>query len=72
MKPIRCAWCGQEFMPTNSDDDAMAECEQYFGKVRPDEISVICDICFQKIHPENHPHKVEEAVAENIRERKTP
>lgn len=47
----------------------MAECRQYFGSARREETVVICDDCFKKMHPENHPHLVEQAVAEVLRQR---
>lgn len=65
-----CAMCGGEFNEGWSKEEAAAECRELFGDLRPEECDVVCDDCFQKIHPENHPHEVEEAVVQTLHERK--
>lgn len=66
---FRCVMCGEVFDKVWSDEEAAAECVQHFGHLEPAEIAVVCDECFQRIHPENHLREAEEAMAETIRQR---
>ena len=56
-----CAMCGGEFEKGWSDDEAMAECESYFGNVTDMPLSIVCDDCYQIIHPAKHPAEVAKA-----------
>jgi hypothetical protein len=66
----QCAMCKGVFDEGWSDEEAMAETHQLFGKsFTPEECDVICDDCFNKIHPEKYPLETEQAVADQIRAR---
>ena len=56
-----CEMCGGRFGKTWTDDEVLAECEQYFGVVAPEDRVVVCDDCYQAIHPANHPTEVVKA-----------
>jgi hypothetical protein len=53
-----CAMCGETYEKTWSDEEAIAEMNQYFGDVPVEDCDVVCDDCFQKIHPKDHPEEV--------------
>jgi hypothetical protein len=59
-----CAMCGEKFFAAGTREEAMAELEYYFGSVPEREIEVICDPCYEKIHPADHPEEVERAKRE--------
>jgi uncharacterized protein with PIN domain len=65
----RCAMCEGVFGKGQSDEEALAETTRTFGQIKPEELAVICDGCYHKINPEDHPHRVEESVADTIRAR---
>ena len=68
---FRCAVCGGIFEKAWTDEEKVAEFQSYFGhSMRPEECATVCDDCYNKMHPANHPHEVEAAVAETLRERK--
>lgn len=60
----KCVACGGVFEKTWSDEEALAEMVGYFGEVPEHEQVVVCDDCFQAMHPEDHPERVAEAKAE--------
>ncbi len=67
----KCAMCGGVFEKGWTDEEANAEMKGFFGQsMQASECAVICDDCFQKIHPDTHPREVEEAVAEHAEARK--
>lgn len=56
----KCAMCGGVFGKTWTDEEALVETEEYFGKGWKQEyLDVVCDDCFNKIHPAEHPVEVE-------------
>ena len=55
-----CARCGQTFTKARTDDECRAELESFFGFVPEDDIAIICDDCFQEIHPSKFPDVVDE------------
>lgn len=61
---ITCAQCQKVFQSSWSDEEAKKEAEEIFGK-HPDDWNdeqvVICDDCFQRMHPLNHPDFLEES-----------
>ena len=59
-KTYACARCGQTFGKTRTDDECRAEMESHFGFVPEEDIAIICDDCFQAIHPSKNPDVVEE------------
>lgn len=69
---FRCAMCGGIFEKGRPDEEAVAEREKLFGFLREEECDLVCEDCFQKMHPDNHPHAAEEAMAETIRARSAP
>lgn len=61
----KCARCGDEL---EGNPPSVEEYEQHFGKFRADEVAVVCDDCWNAMHPDSHPHIVEQAMAEHARE----
>jgi rubredoxin len=65
MKPneFECAACHNIYDKGWSDDEAKAEATEIFGK-NPDEWNepqvLVCDDCFEKMNPANHPELVEQ------------
>jgi hypothetical protein len=62
----KCACCNRDLKVDDPDQQKAAreEYERYFGRFRREDVAVVCDECFQKMHPENNPHAVEEAMAQ--------
>lgn len=63
----KCANCGEVNHKGWTDEKACKESERFFGvpNANTDECFVIvCDDCFQKMHPANHPEQVAQAKAE--------
>lgn len=59
----KCAMCQGEFEKGWTDEEAQAEMKQTFGaSMSARNCDLVCDDCYQKINPANHPHLVEEAV----------
>jgi len=59
-----CAACHRVFEKGWSEEEQLKEAEEIFGKPVSewhDEPMVICDDCFQKMNPRNHPEAVAEA-----------
>lgn len=71
MNKFTCAMCHQTFYsdPGFTEEDRIAEEKRLFGTVLPEERASVCDGCFNKIHPDLHPHAVETAMKETIRAR---
>ncbi len=69
MKMIKCARCGVVEELVTTEAERIAEYEKYFGKYHPNEVEILCEKCWQKFHPDKHPHLVEEAMAEHARRR---
>jgi hypothetical protein len=72
-QPDVCAWCNKP-LPAHSDEEEaamQAELKHHFGDARPEETAVICDDCFQRMHPDKFPHEAERAMAETVRARIT-
>ena len=59
IEDLTCSMCGLNFDSDVSDEEAYTESEQYFGKFNKADLAVVCDDCWQKIHPANHPIEVE-------------
>ena len=58
----KCAMCGEIFVKGWGDEEANKEAEELWGVKSASErmdFSVICDDCFQKIHPSKYPEVVE-------------
>lgn len=55
MKTYKCTMCGGVFVSNWSDKEAMEESREYFGEVQQDELTTVCDVCFNKIHPVKFP-----------------
>ena len=66
---FQCAMCKGVFEKGQSEEEALAELKQHFGDIPPEECGMVCDDCWQKIHPDKHPHLVEQAVDEHIKAR---
>ena len=61
-----CALCGQVYLKAWADSEANKEAEKYFGVAGASErpgFAVVCDDCFEKIHPAKHPALVSLAKA---------
>ena len=71
MKPkeyFQCGHCGESYEKEWSDEESLAEAEEIFGKPVSEwkqPAVVICDDCFQKMNPRNHPELVEESKKVN-------
>jgi hypothetical protein len=62
-----CAMCGERFFKGAAEEEAVQEYKDTFmDDYRPEECAVVCDDCWKKINPANHPHRVEESVAETL------
>lgn len=60
----RCAHCGGVFDKGWSDKAANFEAKHYFGVANASSdprMATVCDDCFQKMHPKDHPKLVEAA-----------
>jgi len=68
MKPneYQCAMCGNIYEKEMTEEEAYNECVDNFGKEMADhaEMDVICDDCYKKIMPSEHPDKVAAAQKE--------
>jgi hypothetical protein len=64
-----CECCKQTFTEGWSNEEAMSEMKASFGNMRPEELSVVCDDCYQKMRPDKFPHIAEESVAETLKAR---
>jgi hypothetical protein len=53
-KIFTCAICGYigECRP---EEEALAELKEEFGDIDPEDCSVVCDDCWEKISPKNNP-----------------
>ena len=67
-KSYTCEWCHEEFNSDWSDEDANAEAESFFGikdsSNKPEVMAVVCDDCFQKMHPSKFPELAQQARKE--------
>lgn len=56
--------CGEIYEKDWTDEESKQEAAELFGK-HPDEWrdgqSLVCDDCFQAIHPKDHPDELEQA-----------
>lgn len=50
-----CEMCGGKFEKGQSDKEAEDEMKKLWGNVPKEELSIICDDCFNKIHPAKFP-----------------
>lgn len=60
----KCAYCHGVFEKGWSDEEAQTEAEVTFGKPVKDwknEAALVCEDCYQKMLPSNHPNLVAEA-----------
>jgi hypothetical protein len=56
-----CASCSGTFEKGRPDKEALSEMEEFFGPVPEEHRAIICDDCFQKMHPDDHPELMETA-----------
>jgi hypothetical protein len=49
-----CALCRETFFKGVSDKQALEETRSHFGDVPEEELAVVCDDCWQKIHPQRN------------------
>lgn len=70
----KCAMCKGIFDKGWSDEEVMQEASWFFGEelVNNSAMDVVCDDCFQKINPANHPIKVEKTKQEFFSNRNLP
>ena len=47
--------CGGVFEKAWTDEEALAESKSNFGEIPQEERAVVCDDCFNKMHPTNFP-----------------
>lgn len=55
-----CNLCGETYTATIDADEADQEYEEYFGEPQDDD-AVICDDCWKKMHPDDHPDLLSKA-----------
>ncbi len=60
--------CGETYHKGQTDAEAAAEMREHFGDVPMDDCEIVCDDCWQKIHPADHPEQVEQ-TRQHVRER---
>lgn len=70
LKPneYKCAHCSGVFVKGRSDEDANAESEKYFGVKSAsdrDDFAIVCDDCFNKMHPKDNPKLIEDLREED-------
>ena len=53
-KTFQCALCGGMFEKGKSDEEAMRESEEHFGKVPKEELAIVCDDCWNRVHPQRN------------------
>lgn len=64
---FRCVGCRKVFNKGWSDEDAMAEAVANFGQgLASVSTDLMCDDCYNEIHPHKHPDKVAAAVLEHM------
>lgn len=67
-----CARCGGVFDNGWSEEKVVAEFRATFMKdYRPEECDFVCDACYNVMHPDKFPARVEQAVADTLRARIT-
>jgi hypothetical protein len=62
--PMTCAHCGKDFEPAWSDEEAEAEAKRLWGvdhATTDQRMVVVCDPCFQMMHPDKHPDLADQA-----------
>ena len=55
---FKCAMCKGIFEKAWSEEESLAELKSYFGEISKEDCEVICDDCFQRVHPAKHPEIV--------------
>lgn len=62
----RCAQCRMVYEKQWSDEESEAEASEIFGDIEGwrDHAVVICDDCFNQIHPLDNPNAVKKAIEE--------
>lgn len=67
-----CAMCGEEFEKGWTDEEAEAEAKEFYGKIPESEKAIVCDDCFNKIHPNKFPitTKITKAIITKMAEEK--
>lgn len=53
---FKCAICGGTYSRIWTDEEAMEECQSYFGDVQQKDCFIVCDDCYQVIHPTKFPN----------------
>lgn len=56
----KCAMCKGVFNKGWTDEEAKEESKGYFGEWADQDLEVVCDDCFNKIHPTKYPDLAEE------------
>ncbi len=60
----RCAMCKNVYTKGWPEDEAQAESQQYWPNLQPNDREVVCDDCWQKIRPDEHPVEYQESLLE--------
>lgn len=58
----QCAMCGGVFTKGWSEQEARAETQQYWPDTPQEDLAVVCDDCWQKVHPQTHPVEYAESL----------
>lgn len=59
MGSYKCAYCAGEFKSGWTDEEASAEFAENFQGFDIRNAALVCDDCYNKMHPKNHPMEVE-------------
>ncbi len=67
----QCTMCDGIFEKKWTDEEAEKECVENFGTMmaHDDDRAIVCDDCYQKIIPSEHPEEMERAKEEFLSKR---
>jgi len=51
----QCSLCKEVFKAGWTDKEAVKECDEVWGSPPDENFDVVCDDCWNKIHPSKHP-----------------
>lgn len=63
----KCAICGNVYTKAITDEEAMAETQSHWPGVAQEDCAVLCDDCYQKVQPDEHPQEYQESLLLNYR-----
>ena len=66
LNEYRYGMCRQVYTKARSDEEAMQETQQYWPDTTQEELAVVCDDCWQKIHPERNPDEYADSLLQEM------